>query len=63
MLCQSGVGEEDFCSNVGISSHEGKRFTAPISFTPGVCDLSFNSSLLSAERLAEEKDLARFFSS
>ena len=36
---------------------------APISFILGLCDRNFNSSSLRVERLAEEKDLARFFSS
>ena len=63
-MYQSREGEEGgLGSDAGISSREGKRFTASISFTLGLCDLSFNSSWLRVERLAEEKDLARFFPS
>ena len=63
-MCQSRDGEKgDLGSDGEISSHEGKRLTAPISFTLDLCDRNFNSSSLRAEMLAEEKDLARFLSS
>ena len=61
---QSREGEKgDLSSDVDISSRERNTFPAPISFTLGLLDLSFNNSWLRAERYAEEKDLARFFSS
>ena len=60
---QNREGEEgDFGSDVGISSHEGKMLTVPVSDL-GLCDLNFNNRWLRVEKLAEEKDLARFFPS
>ena len=62
-MYQSREGEEgDFGSDVGISSHEGKMLTVLVSDL-GLCDLNFNNRWLRVEKLAEEKDLARFFSS
>ena len=61
---QSREGEEgSLGSDADISSHKGNRFTASIAFTFGLCGRNTNSSWLRAERLAEEKDLARFFPS
>ena len=63
-MYQSREGEEGgLGSDAGISSCEGKRLTASISFTLGLCDRNTNSSWLRVDRLAEEKDLTRFFPS